>query len=558
MEEIIHSQKRLESKLNKSYKKDFGIYLTYNIKTIDKILKIIDFEDKNLLSKKILEPSCGNGILIVRILEKLFQEIPDHKLAQKFIESCIYFVDINEGMIEETKSNISNLFKQTFRKSYLGKFNAFLYDYTLRIKTKYDKISLYGFLDSFDYIVGNPPYVTLYGRRDRKRNEAQRLYYLNAYSQFPNSLKNGKINYIMLFIEQSVDLLKDGGKLSFIVDLAFFETAYEHTRKFLLDNTKVLNIEYNIKDFPVASGQVILQVQKNRVKHNKVCIIDARNQSKIMVDQANWYKTEDQYRFRFNTCLEHSTILNKIKSKNCPSLISLFPKKNLRTCTMLLNMENLFVFDKPNEKFIGKIYPYYQGSKSLNGKYQKLQYHNFFHYDKVLQYKINSKLQEELSIRGIKNKKRIGFGDTNVYDNPKVYIRQSAKEIIASFDNMPSAANNSLYAFSLRDSSKESIEFLNFLCGILNSKLMTFYAQQTNIIRYSKGKQPQMKISDLYLIPIPQDIVLQKRIIEIVKKIYQKQEKLVGFANQIDRIIYEYYNLTEDEVSVIVGAIQSF
>lgn len=141
-------------------------------------------------------------------------------------------------------------------KQYIFDFNSFIYDFTKRIKPKHNNYLFDNTLDTtlnkilgkIDYVVGNPPYVSLYGRRDRKKDENQRVYYLNRYSQFPDSLKNGKINYVMLFIEHSIDFLVEGGELSFIIDVAFFETAYQYTRKFLLTNTTIKSIKYNIKD----------------------------------------------------------------------------------------------------------------------------------------------------------------------------------------------------------------------------------------------------------------------------------------------------------------------
>ena len=67
----------------------------------------------------------------------------------------------------------------------------------------------------------------------------------------------------------------------------------------------------------------------------------------------------------------------------------------------------------------------------------------------------------------LKNKvlriKRLGLGETVIYDNPKLFIRQSAKkEIITTIDLEKSAANNSLYVFSLRNNSAETIEFYIF------------------------------------------------------------------------------------------------
>lgn len=563
---LINNQTMYENDLELSHRKDLGVFLTNNINTVDKILDVIDFEDKSILSRKFLEPSCGNGVFIIRLLEKLFKNIKNKKVVFKFIESNIFFIDIDEKMIEKTKSNISSYFFSKFNEPYIGSYNSFVFDFTQRIKPKksnslFDSlldIPLAKFLDDIDYVIGNPPYVSLYGRRDRKKDEAQRVYYLNRYSQFPDSLKNGKINYVMLFIEQSLDFLKVDGKLSFIIDLSFFETAYEHTRRYLLDNSRILSIEYNIKDFEVASGQVILELQKTKVKNNLVQITDAETNVNIEVDQALWYNPKDQFKFRFNTCSLSSAIIDKIKSKNCPTLKSLYPKKNLRTCVMLLNMEKLFVFEDKKTKTEVKIYPYYQGSKGLKGKYQKMENKKYFHYDKNLQDKVNDELKAELTAKGIKNKKRLGLGETIIYDNPKIYIRQSAKEIIASYDENPSSANNSLYVFTLRDSKKESINFLKFLCGLFNSDIITFYSQQLNIIRFSKGKQPQIKTSDLYQIPVPTDIALQTKIAKLVDKIYSNSDDDEVIKNEINTVFNEYFKLTVEELETMQNAILDF
>jgi len=560
----IFKQQIFENNLKTPYKKDFGVFLTNNIQTIDNILSIIDFNDSKILSRKFLEPSCGNGVFIIRLLEKIFDYKITLKEAQKFIQSSIFFVDIDEQMIKITEDNIKKFFKLRFGVDYVGQFNSYIFDYTQRIKPKNENnlfdleldVPLKQQLKSIDYVFGNPPYVSLYGRRDRKKDEAQRMYYLNRYSQFPNSLKNGKINYVMLFIEQSIDLLKNGGSLSLIIDLAFFETAYQYTRKYLLDNTKILSIEYNIKDFDVASGQLILKVQKEKIKNSTTQIIDAEKEIKIEVNQKEWNVPKDQYKFRFNISKEKAQIINKIEKCNFPTLKQLHPTKNLRTCVMLLNLENRFVFEQPDIKLNVKIYPYYQGSKGLKEKFGILKNGNYFHYNKKLQDTINNELKAELTAKGIKNKKRLGLGEIIIYDNPKVYIRQSAKEIIATFDEKPSSANNSLYVFSLRNSSDDSVTFLKFLTGILNSELITFYAQEKNIIRFSKGKQPQIKTSDLYTIPIPTNVTFQNKIASLVDEIYKTNNN--DIQDNINEKVYTMFNINNKEVDAIKASIINY
>lgn len=234
----------------------------------------------------------------------------------------------------------------------------------------------------------------------------------------------------------------------------------------------------------------------------------------------------------------------------------MYPKKNLRTCVMLLDMEDKFT--SPIKSNTLNSYPYYRGSQGLKYKYSILKYDKYFHYDKNLQDNINDRLKKELILQGIKNKKRIGLGETEIYDNPKIYIRQSAKELIASYDEYPSSANNSLYVFSLRDNSEKSLVVLKYLCGLINSTIYTFFAQQRRIIRYNKGKQPQIKISDLYQIFIPTNDKLKKDVSSLVEKIYTNPTTAERCRKEIDILLYKYYGLGDDEVNIIEKSIESF
>jgi hypothetical protein len=85
---------------------------------------------------------------------------------------------------------------------------------------------------------------------------------------------------------------------------------------------------------------------------------------------------------------------------------------------------------------------------------------------------------------------------------------------------------------------------------------MTFFAQEMNIIRFSAGKQPQIKISDLGQIPILQNTQLQTKIIDLVKDIYTaKKQELI---NEIDNLLYNHYNISKVEIQHIEKAIKDF
>jgi len=564
LNKIACNQNGYEQRLSEESRKKNGVFLTNSLATVEKILSVINIKD-DIFSKKILEPACGQGIFILKLLADIYEHCPDDVLMSIFISNNIYFVDIQKEMVEKTELNIKKLYFYLFEKEYTGTFNSIVADFTTKNATKntilFDENTetlFKNLYNQFDYVIGNPPYVTLYGRRDKKESEEQRINYLKNYCQFPDSVKNGKINLVMLFLEHSLDFLKQNGKLSFIIDVSFFETAYQYTRKYLLENTTINELEINIADFEVASGQTILKLTKSKSQSNEVKIIDNKTQNTYFIPQADWYNKDDEYKFRYNGCHIFKQIFDKVEQKKDLTLLQMFPNKNLRTCVMLLDMEDKFTFSQKNGKDESLIYPYYQGSKSLSEKFGKLSFTKYFYYNKPLQDSINDELKIELEKQGIKNKKRLGLGETVIYDNPKIFIRQSAKEIIATLDFEKSSANNSLYVFSLRDNSQKMLDFLYFLCGFLNSDFITYYAQQMNIIRFSQGKQPQIKISDLGSIFIPQDVDLQQKIGNLCKEFYKNAIKKNNCIIDINNLIYNYYDFNFLQINTIEQSIKSF
>ncbi len=370
-----NTQKFEEGSMNIAKRKQNGVFFTNNFETIDKIISIIDFP--NIENKIILEPACGQGIFILRILSKVYEQHSAKLFIDKFIAKNLIFNDIDFEMIEKTKENIQKLYFSWFGEIYKGNFQSFVSDFTIRNNQsknlffeKQNVIILEKFYNKIDYVIGNPPYISLYGRRDKKQNEQQRIDYLQNYNQFPAHVQNGKINLVMLFLEHSLDFLKPYAKLSFIIDLAFFETAYQYTRQFLLENTCIEKLITNITDFEVASGQIILQLSKNQQnRENQVVIIDEKTKQNYVLNQAIWKNPTDEYKFRLNSCDISQEIINVIKAKNDKTILEIYPNKNLRTCTMLLDMEDKFTTDKTHidSKRNTQIesYPYYQGSKSL-------------------------------------------------------------------------------------------------------------------------------------------------------------------------------------------------
>ena len=192
---FLERQIELESRFCNLHKKQNGVFLTSNSSVINSVLESIP-DDESIFSFSYLEPSCGRGAFLVRLIIKAYLIKPSISKIEFFINKNIYFIDIDPEMTNATKANISELFLFLFGTSYPSSFNCFISDFT--ILDDHTSQALHSLYRKIDYVIGNPPYVTLYGRRDKKKDENQRIYYLKNYSQFPDSLKNGKINYLKI------------------------------------------------------------------------------------------------------------------------------------------------------------------------------------------------------------------------------------------------------------------------------------------------------------------------------------------------------------------------
>ena len=73
-----------------------------------------------------------------------------------------------------------------------------------------------------------------------------------------------------------------------------------------------------------------------------------------------------------------------------------------------------------------------------------------------MQIKISNDFKVELEKLGVKNKKRVTLGDKDAYLSPKIFIRQSAKKIIATYTDKPFAANNSIYILTNKKNNPEN------------------------------------------------------------------------------------------------------
>lgn len=534
-----------ENTMSLNDKKNCGSFYTRSNEIINYMINNIKINENT----HILEPSCGSGLFLIEIIKKIKKNSKESNQALliKKIFNNIEANDIDSMACKITEANIlcsliediKNVYIQD-NKFKLPKLKIYNHDFCYKNITK-----------KYDAIIGNPPFVTLYGRRSRNMTEEKRTYF-NTFKFVSNKKKNNKFNLSMFFIENSLDLLNTNGKLSFILDISFFEDAYIDIRKYLLDNYTIEELTTNINGFEnVASNQIILTIvnRKSNVDDTVKYFNYFTKETKLF-NQDIWNRKEKKYNFLLPLDGLKKDIIN-IMEKN-KKLDDYFPGKSLRTCCALTGRTDDFIVEK-NKKTNNEIFPYLEGSKGISYKFSKPNSFRYIEYDYDLQLKISNEFKVQLEALGIKNKKRVTLGDKECYKSPKIFIRQSASEIISTYTEKNYAANNSLYILSLKNSDKKSINKLKYTNGLLNSKLISYFALSTNIIRGGNGKTPQIKISDLKRIPIAiandEDF---NKIINLTDKLQERFDE--NEYVKLNKLVYKIYGITKEQEEYIEKA----
>lgn len=527
-----------EKCLTKNFIKDYGLFYTRS-NDITNII-IDNYIGKLNCNSKVLEPASGSGLFITQLIERLRVESFSGKDLIYFVFNGIYFNDFDKFACFLTEYNILHSIIRELSEDFLSnndlslkKLNFYNEDFSMIDISK---------LPNFDFILGNPPYVTLYGKMSRNMTNEKRIYYNSRYKFIADNKKNNKFNLIMFFLENSMDLLKETGICSFIIDISFFETAYDDIRKYILEKYNILNIHSNIKAWDnVASAQIILTLQKSYDKNNIVKWYVGENI--IEIPQSSWLH-DNKITLPKNNITQQ--IIKNITNKTTVKLGDLLDEKKLRTCCALTGRTQDFI--REEEEHINdneNIFKYLEGSKSLSEKFGKLKHTSYIAMDYSLQEKISNQFKVELEKLGVKNKKRVTLGNKKAYQSPKIFIRQSAHELISTYTEDIFAANNSIYIGTLFSNSIESKNKLKYLNAYLNSELATFLALQKNIIRRGVGKTPQIKISDLKTLPIIDDLIIMDELSEITDNPTFENIQILNSK------IYAYFNLSEKEITFI-------
>ncbi|MDO9528477.1 MAG: N-6 DNA methylase [Syntrophales bacterium] len=397
----------------------------------------------------------------------------------------------------------------------------------------------------FDAVIGNPPYGALFLNEEIE-------YLLKNYTSFEYQL-----NSFVIFMERGSSVLKRNGKISYITPAVFLAQHYfKNIRKVILENYSIENILIlNYKVFKDADigDTCIFVFNNNQSKNNIIRYAILREESEfddIFLNERgqNDFSTNPRYEIYLSV---NKNLFSKIENIS----ISL---GELANCIMGI---------KPYQKGKGKPKQIEQTVKNRvydsNTKQGEL-YKNYLIGKDIDRYVIYPLEQRYIKYGEWLAEPRF----TAPFEKSKIILRQTSDRIRAVIDQEKHYNLNNIYNVELKNTSYH----YNYILGIINSKLMVYIYQK---IVPEKGKLfAEIKKVNLVKLPIrtinfsdPTDIARHDRMVDLVEQMLDLKKQLAeakvpqtktvlqrqieNTDRQIDKLVYELYELTEDEIRIV-------
>lgn len=235
-------------------RKEKGQYMTPE-KIVVMILDDIGYAGDEVLTKKIMEPSFGDGAFLSEIIKRIIkagrkQSLPEKEISD-IIQNNVFGIEKDEKIYEKA----------------IGRLNGILEEYKIpKIEWKNlingDTLTEWeNHKEKYDYVVGNPPFVRIHNIPEGYRNIVKSF-------QF----SDGMADLYVIFYEIGIGMLGENGRLGFISPNTFIRNASQQKfRDFLIKN-KYISAIYDFgasKIFPDADTYTcICLISKEKEKKN--------------------------------------------------------------------------------------------------------------------------------------------------------------------------------------------------------------------------------------------------------------------------------------------------
>ncbi|MCY7789383.1 Eco57I restriction-modification methylase domain-containing protein [Bacillus haynesii] len=175
---------------------------------VEKMLDSIDYVGEQVLGKYILENSCGEGNILIKIVKRYIEAAKSLRYSKqrikKDLEKYILGYEIDKKVRNKCITNLNNEVKK-YGISQV-KWNIRDEDY---LKHPIE--------EKVNFVVGNPPYV-MYQNLELNERKFLKKNFL--------SCSKGKFDYCYAFIEKSIRELNVNGRMAYIVPNSIFKNVF--------------------------------------------------------------------------------------------------------------------------------------------------------------------------------------------------------------------------------------------------------------------------------------------------------------------------------------------
>ncbi len=411
----------------------------------------------------------------------------------------------------------------------------------------------------FDMVIGNPPYFSISQLTEKE--------YLS--SKFLTFNKSSDIS--TLFYEQGLEILRESGLLNYITTSRFCNTNYGlNLREYVSkkDISQIVNFN-EIQIFEDANVNTLILEIKNRVPLNQSLqfksITEIKELDSPCTKAKRMFFGENQWMFYKDKILELKEKLDKTSTK-LVDLDGIFINRGVTT-----GANKIFIIDenRKNEllskdrKSVSLIKPILKGADIK--RYHNRPASNWIiftrrgtdidSYPAIKEYLLNFKNDLTPGI----GRKKGSYNWFEIQDNTAFYKEFEKKKIIwTRLSSVNTFSISEDQEFTLDSSSFATYNQSEFLCGVLNSKVVLFYFKLGAVIWGKDGIKWFGEFFDN--IPIPSANELQKNeITNLVDKILSlkranPESNITDLESRINKLVYKLYDLTEQEIEIIENA----
>ncbi len=387
----------------------------------------------------------------------------------------------------------------------------------------------------FDAVIGNPPWISLTGKFGVGIYPKSEIEYL-IHKFAGNTYMPNMYEY---FVAQGIRLIVEGGYFGYIVpDRLGFNFQFIELRRQILKQTQVISLIYKVP-FPGITADTLMFVLKrtnNSILKTPVEIGEYGKEF-LQIPQLE-FEQNPTYPFQYYDSVGIMNLIKKLEYSSHTDLLG-----NLcETTSGFGGKSNLITQKRISSSQI----------ETIKG-------------DSIGRYTLKKNYWFEFK------KQNITGRTTNIAKlgaKPKLLLRKTGDRILATFDDSGIFPEQSLYFLF---NHRSNLNF-KYLLGILNSALVNFYF--LNRLVTNKKSIAQLKKTHLDEIPIatinfsdPADKACHGQMVDFVEQMlllhkqlamakmsYEKtaiQRQIDAIDQQIDRLVYDLYGLTEKEIKIV-------